>query len=731
MTNDFLKRLTDLTETNISNSLFGADELAREMGLSHSTLLRKVRSHTGKSINQYIRDMRLQKALELLQQEEITVAEVAYRTGFGSAAYFSNCFSEHFGFPPGEARKHNNIRRGDPWSPVKNDPRPHANITRKPRKLRGTQAERVVVSGIAGLVVVAVVIILITLLGNSERAQTKRLKARQKTITVLPFEPIGSDTTKQPISDGFRAELQGRLGDMNGLVILPAMPEKLYQHILQSGKDPRDVVNADYVMEGKVGLDANKLKVWLYLNEKKSHSQIWSFDTLAEMKDIFLQVAEITQTITSELVETLSPQEIGRIPKKHTQNEEALGYYYQGNYYSNIDRSVDIKAAMECYQKAIDQDPQFALPYLRIADVMISMRALRWDLSEKNLVESKRLIDKAMELDPGLPDAHYVLGHYFSDALLQYEEGLKEYDLALKEQPDHFLALFRTARTYLFLKNHQKAVLYANRALKVNPRSVSCLNLLGNLYKTRREYEKADETFHRSLEVNPWYPGNYTSLAKLSIEWKGDTGRARMILDEGVRLNPAYDDTDLLLFDYQYYLIDVLEGKYEQALNRINGPIMDRLRGWKKEYFPGVGVYENPNRLRAQLYGLMGKPELERAYYDSTRIYLENLDSTHQKNPNVITTEGIVYAALGLEKKALDKVRLLMESNTIYAKGGTEGVAQIYTLLGKYPEALEQIRLCLDNQGKTTTSILELDPRWETLRNLPEYKKLMKEYRIK
>ena len=104
MVNDFLKRLTELTEENISNSLFGADELARMMGVSHSALLRKVRSMTGKTLNQFIREKRLQKALELLQQEEITAAEVAYRTGFSSATYFSNCFSEHFGFTPGEAK---------------------------------------------------------------------------------------------------------------------------------------------------------------------------------------------------------------------------------------------------------------------------------------------------------------------------------------------------------------------------------------------------------------------------------------------------------------------------------------------------------------------------------------------------------------------------------------------------------------------------------------------------
>lgn len=56
-------------------------------------------------MTQLIREIRLRKALELLGNEEYTIAEIAYETGFGSPAYFNKCFHDFFGYSPGEARK--------------------------------------------------------------------------------------------------------------------------------------------------------------------------------------------------------------------------------------------------------------------------------------------------------------------------------------------------------------------------------------------------------------------------------------------------------------------------------------------------------------------------------------------------------------------------------------------------------------------------------------------------
>ena len=103
----FLKKLTELTEANLTNEQFGVSELAREMNMSRSNLHRKVISITKTSVSQFIRQHRLKRAMEMLQQTALSVSEVAYNVGFGSVTYFTKCFHDYFGFPPGEVGKRN------------------------------------------------------------------------------------------------------------------------------------------------------------------------------------------------------------------------------------------------------------------------------------------------------------------------------------------------------------------------------------------------------------------------------------------------------------------------------------------------------------------------------------------------------------------------------------------------------------------------------------------------
>jgi uncharacterized protein (TIGR02145 family) len=101
----FIIRLTEIILANLGNENFGVNELAHELGMSHHILRRRLHSITNKTINQFIRETRLKKALELLQNGKVTSSDVAHKVGFGSPAYFNTCFSEFFGYPPGKVKK--------------------------------------------------------------------------------------------------------------------------------------------------------------------------------------------------------------------------------------------------------------------------------------------------------------------------------------------------------------------------------------------------------------------------------------------------------------------------------------------------------------------------------------------------------------------------------------------------------------------------------------------------
>lgn len=105
LSSDFLDQARGLVLDEVSNEQFGVSELAEAMNMSRSSLLRKIKKHTGLSASQFIRNVRLDKAKELLTESDLTVSEISFEVGFSNSSYFIKCYREHFGHPPGEARK--------------------------------------------------------------------------------------------------------------------------------------------------------------------------------------------------------------------------------------------------------------------------------------------------------------------------------------------------------------------------------------------------------------------------------------------------------------------------------------------------------------------------------------------------------------------------------------------------------------------------------------------------
>jgi AraC-like DNA-binding protein len=101
----FIRKFTDIVLANLANENFGAEQLAKEAGMSRANLYRRLQNSKHEDISRFIREVRLKRAMEMLLNNEGTASEISFRVGFGSPAYFSKCFHDYYGFPPGEARK--------------------------------------------------------------------------------------------------------------------------------------------------------------------------------------------------------------------------------------------------------------------------------------------------------------------------------------------------------------------------------------------------------------------------------------------------------------------------------------------------------------------------------------------------------------------------------------------------------------------------------------------------
>ena len=101
----FLKKVNETIITHLGDENFDTKSLSKAMMLSRSQLYRRLKSLTQKAPSPYIKYIRLQKAKEYLEEEDLTVGEVAFRTGFINQSHFTRAFREEFGFNPSVLRK--------------------------------------------------------------------------------------------------------------------------------------------------------------------------------------------------------------------------------------------------------------------------------------------------------------------------------------------------------------------------------------------------------------------------------------------------------------------------------------------------------------------------------------------------------------------------------------------------------------------------------------------------
>lgn len=102
---EFIQKLLSYINENIGNSNLGVEELASHLNLSRSQLYRKVKALTDKTVSEFIRKIRLERAKQILEKGNKNISEACYSVGFASPSYFSKCFKAHFGVLPTEIDK--------------------------------------------------------------------------------------------------------------------------------------------------------------------------------------------------------------------------------------------------------------------------------------------------------------------------------------------------------------------------------------------------------------------------------------------------------------------------------------------------------------------------------------------------------------------------------------------------------------------------------------------------
>ena len=101
----FVLKLRQIIQEHMGNENFGVPQLCREAAMSRTQLHNKLKSLTSRSTSQFIRDVRMNKAVDLLRNSQLNISEIALEVGIGNLSYFSRIFSNETGHSPNRYRE--------------------------------------------------------------------------------------------------------------------------------------------------------------------------------------------------------------------------------------------------------------------------------------------------------------------------------------------------------------------------------------------------------------------------------------------------------------------------------------------------------------------------------------------------------------------------------------------------------------------------------------------------
>lgn len=470
VSNTFLKKLQNEVDANLTNDQFGVEELAKNMGMSRSQLHRKLNATTGQSVSQFIREYRLQQSMKLLREGELTATEVADRVGFGSASYFSTCFNEFYGFPPGEVK--NKLGETSPESPDVQQaiPSPSKPIKRSPTL-------KIFIG--AGLLLLAAMIYL------NYRNQDEARVVGDKSIAILPFKNFSGDQHNEYFSEGVIEAIRTGLSQINDLRVISRTSVEQYRESAKPARQIAGELGVSALLEGSVQRDNNKVRIDVRLVDGTTEALVWAKSYDRELEDVFSIQTEIAQQVADELNAKLSPEEKSKLSATDTDNPKAYDLYLKAIYEYRTYSNKGAHNSIDLLTEAIKLDPNYARAYAFLANSYIGLAAI-WgaELSAlEALQKGKPYIDKALELDPDLDEAHMLMGFYLLYNNWDFKGAEKEYKVAIVSDHPDALALYAD---YLnFMSRHEEAMAFAERLNEKDPYYPNSRIVLAYIYNKR------------------------------------------------------------------------------------------------------------------------------------------------------------------------------------------------------------------------------------------------------
>lgn len=333
-------------------------------------------------------------------------------------------------------------------------------------------------------------------------------------LAVLPFENLTGDSGEDYFSDGLTEEMIAQIGplDPDHLGVIARTSVMHYKHSDETLEQIGRELGVQYVLEGSVRRDSDKVRVTAQLIQVKDQRHLWSRQYDRELSHLLTLQSEIAHEAAGEIQRTLGDDHerpsnyLAARPALSPDAYQAYDLCLRGRYFLNKRTPEGFQQATDFFQQAIAKDSTYARAYAGLADSLALMSAYDVAPPRELIPKARAAAVKAVQLDDGLAEAYTSLAVIAQNYDWDWKTAEGDYRRAIQLDPNYATAHHWYAEFLSWQGRFDEAFAEMERARQLDPLSLIVASDDGVILFYARQYDAAIEQFRGVLDTEPNFP---------------------------------------------------------------------------------------------------------------------------------------------------------------------------------------------------------------------------------
>jgi adenylate cyclase len=402
------------------------------------------------------------------------------------------------------------------------------------------------------------------------------LRPARVAICVLPFANMSGDPEQEYFSDGITEDIITDLSKVSTLAVTSRNSAFVFKgkhvDVLKVARE----LKVSHVLEGSVRKAGGRVRITAQLVDGSSNDHLWAERYDRDLNDIFTLQDEISQAIVKALRLKLLPEEKHAIEQRGTNNVEAYNLYLMGRqlYVSGPEGNARRAAAIvRLCTRATEIDPSYARAWALMAHAQMILRQTLGKRGDDGLVAAER----ALVLDPNLPEAHAVKARILADSG-RHDEASVEIDIALGQDAESYEVIRSAAYLSYRRQRLEDAIRYWEKATNLMETDInspamlmSCYVAVGNSEAARRSAQIALSRAEKAVAQDP-SNGAVIAYSAYALATLGEAERAKERMNRALLIDP--DDWSMR---YNFACVLLIHLDEPDAALDVLGPVLENV----------------------------------------------------------------------------------------------------------------------------------------------------------